>query len=91
VTHLHHPPIFTPDAVPAASLPIYPVLGQAPNMFAHIRNGLVSCSVACRVIYTTNATETVALVVLAVTAAATAAVKSVSVKTVSCVESWLSL
>jgi len=28
------PPIFTPDALPAATLPIYPGLGQAPNMLA---------------------------------------------------------
>jgi len=26
--HLHHPPIFTPDALPAATLPIYPGLGE---------------------------------------------------------------
>ena len=35
------PPIFTPDALPAATLPIYPGLGQAPNMLACIPNGLV--------------------------------------------------
>jgi len=40
VTH-HHPPIFTPDALPAATLPIYPGLGQAPNMLACIPSGLV--------------------------------------------------
>ena len=28
---LHHPPIFTPNALSAATLPIYPGLGQAPN------------------------------------------------------------
>ena len=68
------------DALPAASCPVYPILGQAPNMFARIPNGLVSCSVACRIIYTTNATETVALMVLAVTAAATAAVRVCQLK-----------
>jgi len=30
--HCHHPPNFTPDALPAATLPIYPGLGQAPNV-----------------------------------------------------------
>jgi len=34
-------PHFMPDALPAATLPIYPVLGQAPNMLACIPNGLV--------------------------------------------------
>jgi len=29
-----------PDAVPAATLPIYPGLGQAPNMLACIPSGL---------------------------------------------------
>jgi len=33
-THLHHPPIFTLDALPAATLPIYLGLGQAPIMLA---------------------------------------------------------
>ena len=27
--HLNHPPIFTPDALPVATLQIYPGLGQA--------------------------------------------------------------
>jgi len=40
-THLHHPPIFTPDALPAAILPIYPGLGQAPNVPACIPSGVV--------------------------------------------------
>jgi len=35
------PPIFTPDALPAAILPIYPGLGQAPNMLACMPSGLV--------------------------------------------------
>jgi len=35
------PPIFTPDALPATTLPIYPGLGQAPNMLACIPSGLV--------------------------------------------------
>jgi len=34
-------PIFTPDALPAPTLPIYPGLGQAPNMLACIPSGLV--------------------------------------------------
>jgi len=33
--------IFTPDALPAATLPIYPGLGQAPTMLACIASGLV--------------------------------------------------
>jgi len=33
-------PIFMPDALPAATLPIYPGLGQAPNVLACIPNGL---------------------------------------------------
>jgi len=34
-------PIFTPDALPALTVPIYPGLGQAPNMVACIPSGLV--------------------------------------------------
>ena len=34
-------PIFTPDALPAAILPIYPFLGQTPNLLAGIPSGLV--------------------------------------------------
>jgi len=37
-THLHHPPIFTSDALPAASLPLYPGL---EHILAGIRNGVV--------------------------------------------------
>jgi len=33
--------IFTPDALPGTTLPIYPGLGQAPNMLACIPSGLV--------------------------------------------------
>jgi len=33
-----------PDALPAAMLPSYPGLGQAPNMLACIPNGLVPTS-----------------------------------------------
>jgi len=33
--------IFTPDALPATTLPIYPGLEQAPNMLACIPSGLV--------------------------------------------------
>jgi len=39
-------PIFTPDALPAATLQIYPGLGQAPNMLACIPSGLVAYSMA---------------------------------------------
>jgi len=35
-------PNFTPDALPAATHPIYPGLGQAPNMLDCIPGGLVS-------------------------------------------------
>jgi len=34
-------PIFRPDALLAATLPIYPSLGQAPNMLDSIPSGLV--------------------------------------------------
>jgi len=34
-------PIFTPDAFPAATIPIYTGLGKAPNMLACIPSGLV--------------------------------------------------
>jgi len=37
-------PIVTPEAVPATTLPLYPGLGQAPNMLACILNGMVSKS-----------------------------------------------
>jgi len=39
--HLHHPAIVMPNALPAATLPVYPVLGQAPNMLACTPSGLV--------------------------------------------------
>jgi len=39
--HLCHPTIVTPDTLPGATLPIYPGLGQAPNMLACIPGGLV--------------------------------------------------
>ena len=35
-------PIFTPDALPASTLPTYPGLGQAPNMLACTPRGLVA-------------------------------------------------
>jgi len=38
--HLHHPPNFTPDALPAATLPIYPGLRHPPNMPDCIPGGL---------------------------------------------------
>jgi len=41
VTHLPHPAIFTLDALPVATLPIYPGLGQAPSMLDCIPSGLV--------------------------------------------------
>jgi len=39
------PTIFTQDALPYTTLPIYPGLGQAPNMLASITGGLVMASV----------------------------------------------
>ena len=33
-------PIFMPDALPASTLPLYPGLGQAPNILACILNGV---------------------------------------------------
>jgi len=47
-THIPHP-IFTPDALPAATLPIYPGLGQALNMLACIPSGLV-CNINMQVV-----------------------------------------
>jgi len=35
-------PIFMPDAIPAATLPLYPGLGQAQNMLACIPSGVVT-------------------------------------------------
>jgi len=35
------PPHFTPDSLPVATLPLYPGLGQAPNMLACIPSGMV--------------------------------------------------
>jgi len=35
------PTIFMPDALPDTTLPIYPGLGQAPNMLACIPSGLI--------------------------------------------------
>ena len=37
--NLYHPHHFTPDALPGATLPIYPGLGQAPNILACIPSG----------------------------------------------------
>jgi len=34
-------PIFMPDALYAATLPVYPDLGQAPNMLACIPSGFI--------------------------------------------------
>jgi len=36
------PPIFTPDALPATDLPLYPGLGRASNMLACIPSGMFS-------------------------------------------------
>jgi len=41
VPHLAIPTIFMPDALPRTTLPIYPGLGQAPNMLACIPGSLV--------------------------------------------------
>jgi len=41
VPHLYHPYHFTPDALPAETLPIYPNLGQASSMLGCIPGGLV--------------------------------------------------
>jgi len=43
-------PIFALDAIPAATLPLYPGLGQAPNMLACIPSGVVRlvCIMAVR-------------------------------------------
>jgi len=35
-----NPSIFMPDALPAATLPIYPGLGQTPNMLVCMPSGL---------------------------------------------------
>ena len=39
------PPIFMQDALPAATLPIYPGLCQAPNMLACIPSGLTTVAI----------------------------------------------
>ena len=49
--HLHHPPSLTPNALPAATLPIYPCLGQAPNMLDCIPGGLTDLSVKGRIVF----------------------------------------
>ena len=41
------PPIFKLDALPAATLPIYPGLGQAPNLLACIPSGVVFTAKQC--------------------------------------------
>jgi len=40
------PVIFTPDTLPDTTLPIYPGLGQEPNMLACIPGGLVTSNIA---------------------------------------------
>jgi len=42
VAHLHHPPIFMPDSLPAWTLSLYPGLGQAPNMLVCIPSGVIN-------------------------------------------------
>ena len=42
--HLYHPTIFTSNALPGTTLPIYPGLGQASNMLACIPGGLAHLS-----------------------------------------------
>jgi len=37
----HNTLTFMPDALPATTLPLYPGLGQAPNMLACIPSGVV--------------------------------------------------
>jgi len=36
------PYFFTPDALPAATFPVYPGLGQAPTMLDCVPNGLIT-------------------------------------------------
>jgi len=43
-------PIFTPDALPAATLPLYRGLGRAPNMLACIQQWLTVGDVLVAVI-----------------------------------------
>jgi len=42
------PTIFTLDALPGTTLPIYPSLRQAPNMLACISSGLVTINNKCQ-------------------------------------------
>ena len=49
------PTIFTQDALPYTTLPIYPGLGQAPNMLACIPSGLVhSVALAVKQVFAKN-------------------------------------
>jgi len=41
--HLHHPPNFMPDALPAATLPVYYGLRHATNMLDCIPGRLIKC------------------------------------------------
>ena len=43
--HLRHPPVLTPDALPVATLSLYPGLAQAPNMLACMPSGVIKWSV----------------------------------------------
>jgi len=40
-TSITLPHFFTPDAIAATTLPVYPGLGQAPNMLVYISSGMV--------------------------------------------------
>jgi len=37
--------MFAPDDLPAGTLPVYPGLGQAPNMLAYIHGGVVTMEI----------------------------------------------
>jgi len=50
-------PIFTPDALPAATLPLYPGLGEAPNMLVCIPSGVVSTKMNYYYYYYTRLTD----------------------------------
>jgi len=49
--NLRHPHHFTPDALPDTTLPIYPGLGQAPNMLACIPVILTQSLVAAMTVW----------------------------------------
>jgi len=49
------PPILTPDALPATTLPLYPGFGQAPNMLACIPSGYTLTETIMRKTHTSYA------------------------------------